>query len=81
MCHDDEPADGDYATGESDVCGNEVTGLVISYFDGLTWLDQWDAREASPNQETQLPKAVFLTLTLGKTKPEQFETVIYIPTS
>jgi prepilin-type N-terminal cleavage/methylation domain-containing protein len=80
MCHDDEPADGDYATGTSDFCGREVSQFSVSYFDGTQWLDRWDARALAP-QAGQLPKAVHFILTIGKQQPERFETVIYVPTS
>ena len=80
MCHDDEPADGDYATGESELCGREVAELGLSYFDGTAWLDRWDGRTSSP-QAGQLPKALHIVLSIGREKPERFETVIYVPTS
>ena len=80
MCHDEEPADGDYATGTSEACGRDVSELTITYFDGSEWLERWDARpEAS--QAGQLPKAVHIVLSLGRQTPERFETIIYIPTS
>jgi len=80
MCHDDEPADGDYATGASELCGRDVTAFSASYFDGSSWLDQWDGRADAPQAAT-LPKAVHITLTIGRQTSEQFDTVIYIPTS
>ena len=80
MCHDEEPADGDYATGASEVCGRDVTEFNVSYFDGSEWLDRWDAR-AKASQAGQLPKAVHIVLAIGRQTPEQFETVIYVPTS
>ena len=80
MCHDEEPADGDYASGMSEVCGRDVTAFEVTYFDGSDWLDRWDGRTGS-DQTGQLPKAVHIVLTIGRHTPEQFETIIYIPTS
>ena len=80
MCHDEEPADGDYATGESELCGRDITQFTTAYFDGTEWVDRWDGREEG-EQAGKLPKAVHLIMTIGKQKPERFETVIYIPTS
>jgi prepilin-type N-terminal cleavage/methylation domain-containing protein len=80
MCHDEEPADGDYATGTSEVCGRDVTEFDVSYFDGAQWLDRWDASAKAP-EAGQLPKAVHIVLAIGRQTPEQFETIIYIPTS
>ena len=79
MCHDDEPADGDYATGESELCCSDVAEFKLSYFDGTDWLPRWDGR--SPAQASQLPKALHIVLAIGREKPERFETVIYVPTS
>ena len=80
MCHDEEPADGDYATGTSELCGHDVAQFTIAYFDGTEWRDQWDARPAA-GQAGTLPQAVHIVLSIGLKKPERFETVIYIPTS
>ena len=80
MCHDDEPADGDYATGTSELCGSDVTEFTASYFDGAEWLDRWDGRTRT-GPDGQLPRAIHLVLVIGRQKPEQFETVIYVPTS
>ena len=80
MCHDEEPADGDYASGMSEVCGRDVTAFEITYFDGSDWLDRWDGRTGT-DQTGQLPKAVHIVVTIGRQTPEQFETIIYIPTS
>jgi hypothetical protein len=80
MCHDDEPADGEYATGESELCGSDVAEFALSYFDGTAWLDRWDGRTSAP-QANQLPKALHIVLSIGREKPERFETVIYVPTS
>ena len=80
MCHDDEPSDGDYATGASELCGRDVSQFAVSYFDGTEWIDRWDARTHT-GLEGLLPKAVYITMTIGRQKPEQFETVIYVPTS
>jgi len=80
MCHDDEPADGDYATGDSELCGRDVSQFAVSYFDGTEWVDRWDGRARS-GLDGPLPKAVYITMTIGRQKPEQFETVIYVPTS
>ena len=81
MCHDEEPADGDYsATGADEVCGADVKGFEATYFDGAEWVDDWDGRTGGA-QAGQVPKAVRIVLTIGKPKGEAFETVIYIPTS
>ena len=80
MCHDDEPADGEYATGTDELCGREVSEFTLSYFDGTNWVDRWDARPQA-DQEGRLPKAIDIILTIGQQHPERFETVIYIPTS
>ena len=80
MCHDEEPADGDYATGVSELCGREITQFTTAYFNGTEWVDRWDGREDG-EQAGLLPKAVHLVLSIGRPKPERFETVIYIPTS
>ena len=79
LCHDEEPADGDYATGGSELCGSDIAEFKLSYFDGSEWLTRWDGR--SPAQGGQLPKALHIVLSIGREKPERFETVIYVPTS
>ena len=79
LCHDEEPADGDYATGESELCGSDVAEFKLSYFDGSEWLTRWDGRSSA--QAGQLPKALHIVLSIGREKPERFETVIYVPTS
>ena len=80
FCHDQEPADGDYATGTNELCAHDVAQFTVSYFDGTEWVDRWDARPEAP-QAGQLPKAVHIMISLGRQKPERFETVIYVPTS
>jgi len=81
ICHDEEPADGDYvATGMDELCGSGVAEFSVLYFDGTQWLTQWDGRPDAP-QAAQVPKAIRITLTIGEPKGEQFETVIYLPTS
>ncbi len=80
MCHDEEPADGDPATGSSEVCGRDVSQFDVSYFDGTQWLEEWDGR-ADGGQAGALPKAVSISVTVGRQRPEKFETVIYVPTS
>ncbi len=80
MCHDDDQADGNYATGQSEVCGRDVTGWVATYFDGTEWLDRWDGQQTGA-QAGQVPKAVHIAVTIGQQRPETFETVIYVPTS
>ena len=80
MCHDDEPADGDYATGVSEFCGQDCSQLDIHYFDGSEWIDRWDARPQAP-QAGRLPKAIHIILTIGAERAERFETVVYVPTS
>ena len=81
MCHDDEPADGEYATGESELCGQDVSQFSVSYFDGSEWVDRWDGAAHSSDGKGLLPKAVHIVMTIGRQKPERFETVIYVPTS
>jgi prepilin-type N-terminal cleavage/methylation domain-containing protein len=80
MCHDDEPADGDYATGEHELCGSDIAQLSVTYFDGAAWVEAWDARPAG-GQEGRLPRAVHIVMAIGRQQPERFETVIYVPTS
>ena len=76
MCHDDDSGDGDYATGTSDLCAQDVASFTVTYFDGTAWLDHWEA-----HIEGDLPKAIRIELALGRGKPETFQTVIYVPTS
>ena len=76
LCHDDESGDGDYQTGVNELCGREVSQFTVSYFNGTDWLDRWPAHPGG-----ELPKAIHITLMLGRQKPEKFETVIYVPTS
>lgn len=78
MCHDEEPADGDYATGSDEPCAIEVRAFTVSFFDGLTWREEWDAR-AGGAQAARLPEAVRLLLELGAAGEEPFETVIRLP--
>ena len=78
MCHDDEPADGDYATGESEICGRDISQFSLAFFDGAGWVAMWDGR--TPGHEGALPKAIHISLAIGD-PPEPFETVIYVPTS
>jgi hypothetical protein len=80
MCHDDDAADGDYATGLSEVCARDVSQFDVSYFNGAEWVERWDGR-AEAGQAGQLPKAVHIAVSLGREKPERFETVVYVPTS
>lgn len=81
MCHDEEPADGDYeSTGSDELCGSDVTGFEVAYHDGQGWLTGWDGRAGS-TQAGQIPKAVRITLTVGRQAGERFETIIRIPTS
>jgi len=80
MCHDEEPADGDYATGTSELCGSDVAEFTVSYFDGTEWLDRWDGRTRT-GPDGQLPNAIDILLVIGRQRPERFETVIYVPTS
>ena len=78
MCHDDEPADGDYATGSDEPCAIGVRGFTVSFFDGTNWRDDWDARPDGA-QAGHLPEAVRLLLELGAEGQEPFETVIRLP--
>ena len=80
MCHDEEPADGDDATGTSEVCGRDVSEFDLTYFNGAEWLDRWDGRSQAA-EAGQLPKAIHIILAVGRQSPERFETIIYIPTS
>ncbi len=80
MCHDDEPADGDFlTTGIEELCGREVVEFKVSYFDGTQWLSQWDGRPGAMQAGT-VPKAIHIVLAIGAQAPERFETVIHIPT-
>jgi type II secretory pathway pseudopilin PulG len=76
LCHDDDSGDGDYTTGSSELCGRDVSQFTVAYFDGDTWVDQWEGKTAG-----ELPRAVHIIMTVGREKAEQFETVIYVPTS
>ena len=80
LCHDDEPADGDYTTGTDELCGRDISQFNLSFFNGTEWLDRWDARPEGA-QAGQLPKAIHMILSIGKPTPQRFETVIYVPTS
>ena len=80
MCHDGDPADEDYATGASEPCGHHVSQFDVTYFNGVEWVDQWDARPSASNAG-QLPQAVHVTMALGQPKPEQFDAIVYVPTS
>ena len=75
MCHDQEPADGTYATGTDERCGRDVFQFDLAYFNGTSWLDRWEATDGS------LPKAIQLTITIGQQHPERFQTVVDVPTS
>ncbi len=80
FCHDDVSGDGDYATGERELCGRDVGELDMAYFDGAAWRDGWDARDGAP-EAGALPKAVRIVMTIGRRAPERFETIVSIPTS
>jgi len=81
MCHDHEPADGDYvASGTDERCGTDVTEFQATYFDGTDWLESWDGR-AEGAQAGHVPKAVRIVLTIGEPPGESFETIIHVPTS
>ena len=80
MCHDDASGDGDYATGDAEVCAREMAELKIAYFDGTNWQSRWDARAEQPQAGTW-PKAIRFSITLGRQKPESFETIVNVPTS
>jgi prepilin-type N-terminal cleavage/methylation domain-containing protein len=80
MCHDQEPADGDYVgSGVDELCGTDVGEFDVTYFDGAQWLSSWDAREGGA-QANAIPKAVHVVLTIGRQPSERFETVIHVPT-
>lgn len=80
MCHDDDVADADYATGTSEPCGKNITEFTVAYFDGNEWIQQWDGRSQGA-QAGLVPKAVHIIMSIGDPKPERFETIITIPTS
>ena len=81
MCHDQEPADGEYVqTGTDELCGTDIVDFDVSYFDGASWLTRWDGR-AGAAQEGKIPHAVRLSLIIGSKHPERFETVVYVPAS
>lgn len=79
LCHDGAPADGDYATGESEACGRELSAFRVSYFDGSEWIGDWDGRTGAA-QAGRVPKAVKIELELGATEADRFETIVAIPT-
>ena len=76
MCHDDESGDGDYATGTGELCGRDISEFRVAYFDGSEWTDRWDLHPLG-----QLPKAVWIILSIGQRRTERFETVIHVPAS
>jgi len=78
-CHDDEPADGEFSTGAQEICGRDVSQFNVSYFNGVEWRESWDGLAAG--EEGTLPRAVHVVVTIGRERPERFETVIYVPTS
>ena len=81
VCHDDEPADGDYVTtGTEERCGTDITQFQASYFDGQAWVPSWDGRPGAA-QAGHIPKAVHLILKIGRQGGEPFETIIQIPAS
>lgn len=80
MCHDEEPADADYATGTDEVCGTSVNDFAVAFFDGAAWVDDWDAATGG-SHEGQIPRAIRITLSLGAPRAESFDTVIYLPTA
>ena len=80
MCHDDESGDGDYATGTQELCGQGIEGFTLAFFNGSEWREQWDGRPGA-SEAGQLPKAVRVTLAVGRPRPETFETIIHVPTS
>ena len=80
MCHDEEPADGDYSTGTDEVCGTDVAEFDAAFFDGTAWVDDWDGAPGG-NHEGQVPRAIRMTVSLGKPRAESFNTVIYLPTA
>jgi hypothetical protein len=80
MCHDHEPADGDYAaTGADELCGTDVAEFDATYYDGSQWLTAWDGGPGGA-QAGALPKAVRIVLRIGRQTPERFETLINVPT-
>lgn len=80
MCHDDEPADGDYVTtGVEEVCGRDIAEFDVTYFDGTQWLTHWDGRPGAA-QAGRVPKAIHIVLAIGEHAPERFETVVHVPT-
>lgn len=84
MCHDEEPADGDYTTGESERCGADVTAFEVAYVETGSApefsAERWDGR-AGGVQEGRLPKAIRIRVQIGQQQPELFETVVHVPTS
>lgn len=81
MCHDQEPADGDYGTVQADeVCGEQIAEFQVSYFDGSAWLTAWDGRVGAA-QAGAIPKALRMALSFQQREDETFETVITLPTS
>ena len=76
MCHDDDSGDGNYATGQEEVCGRDIDGFDVTYFDGAQWLLRW-----APQPAGRLPQAVRIVLKIGRRKPESFETLVHVPTS
>jgi prepilin-type N-terminal cleavage/methylation domain-containing protein len=80
MCHHEEPSDADYLSGEDEPCATDIYIFDVSFFDGSSWKGSWDARESAGEYGT-IPKAIRILLKVGSERPEQFETLIYLPTS
>ena len=76
MCQDDASGDGNYATGDAEICARNVQGFHVSYFDGTDWQSRWNAKVTE-----SWPKAIKFSVIVGKQKPETFETIVNVPTS
>ena len=76
MCQDDASGDGNYATGDAEVCARNVQGFQVSYFDGTDWKPRWNSQATG-----SWPKAIKFSVIVGKQKPETFETIVNVPTS
>ncbi len=81
VCHDQEPADGDYTTSDAEeICGRDIATFDVTYYDGTAWQTRWDGRPGSA-QAGQVPKAIHIVVVIGEPpRGERFETTIYLPT-
>ncbi|MFA4991188.1 MAG: prepilin-type N-terminal cleavage/methylation domain-containing protein [Candidatus Omnitrophota bacterium] len=72
MRNEDTDPDYDFSTYDaSDVLGDAIYELEFSYYDGLSWNDEWDSSGAPGNA---LPKAVKIKIRVDDKKGKEGET-------